>query len=130
MVKGRWGPAPGKLVAVPGREGEFWAIANGALFHSRNAGRSVAVSPNVEAQLVGFGKAGPARKSPAIFIVARVAGVEGIFRSDDDGATWIRVSDDRHGYGEMRALTGDPRIYGRVYLGTGGRGIIYGDIAK
>ena len=27
-------------------------------------------------------------------------------------------------------LTGDPRIYGRVYVGTFGRGAVYGDIAK
>ncbi len=130
VLKGRWGPAPGKLVTVPGREGEFWAIANGALFHSTNSGASVVVSANVEAHLVGFGKEAPGHKSPAVFIVAQVAGVEGIFRSDNDGASWIRISDERHGFGEMRAITGDPRVYGRVYLGTGGRGIVYGDIAR
>jgi hypothetical protein len=117
-------------VTVPGREGEFWAIANGALFHSTNSGASVVVSPNVEAHLVGFGKEAPGHKSPAVFIVAQVSGVEGIFRSDNDGASWVRISDERHGFGEMRAITGDPRVYGRVYLGTGGRGIVYGDIAR
>src|SRR5205814_4382633 len=27
-------------------------------------------------------------------------------------------------------LTGDPRIYGRVYVGTNGRGILYGDTSS
>jgi photosystem II stability/assembly factor-like uncharacterized protein len=130
VVKGRWGPAPGKLVAVPGREGEFWVIANGDLLHSRDSGMTLAVAANVEAQLLGFGKAAPGQKGPAMFIVGKISGVEGLFRSDNAGTTWVRINDAQHGFGEIRAITGDPRIFGRVYFGTGGRGIVYGDIAK
>ena len=129
VVKGRWGPAPGKLAAVPGREGEFWVIAGDALLRSTNAGGSLAAAKGVQAQLVGFGRAAPGRGSPAVFIVGRVSGAEGLFRSDDTGASWVRISDERHNFGQMRVLSGDPRIYGRVYFGTGGRGVLYGDRA-
>jgi photosystem II stability/assembly factor-like uncharacterized protein len=130
VVKGRWGPAPGKLWAVPGREGEFWFIANGALLHSADSGKSVSVAANVEADLLGFGMAAPGRKAPALFMAGKVSGAEGLFRSDDSGASWVRITDAQHGFGQIRAITGDPRIYGRVYFGTGGRGIVYGDIAR
>jgi hypothetical protein len=128
-VKGRWGPAPGRLAAVPGREGEFWVVAGEALLHSTNSGASAAAASGVQAQLVAFGKAAPGRTSPAVFLVGKVSGVEGLFRSDDAGASWVRISDPQHGFGQMRALSGDPRIYGRVYFGTGGRGVLYGDRA-
>ncbi|HEY4988823.1 MAG TPA: xyloglucanase [Opitutaceae bacterium] len=130
VVKGRWGPAPGRLAAVPGREGEFWLIADGVLLHSINSGASVTVAAHVKAQLLGYGKAAPGRKEPTVFIVGVVAGVEGLFRSDDSGSTWIRINDALHGFGQMRTITGDPRIFGRVYFGTGGRGIVFGDIAR
>ena len=129
VVKGRWGPAPGRLAAVPGREGEFWVVAGEALLHSTNSGASASAAGGVQAELVGFGKAAPGRTSPAVFLVGKVSGVEGLFRSDDAGASWVRISDPQHGFGQMRALSGDPRIYGRVYFGTGGRGVLYGDRA-
>ena len=40
----------------------------------------------------------------------------------------MRINDDQHQYGYISHVTGDPRIYGRVYFATGGRGIVYGDI--
>jgi photosystem II stability/assembly factor-like uncharacterized protein len=61
--------------------------------------------------------------------VGTVTGIYGIFRSDDAGITWTRINDDAHQFGSLDVIAGDPRIYGRVYLGTSGRGILYGDIS-
>jgi oligoxyloglucan reducing-end-specific cellobiohydrolase len=43
--------------------------------------------------------------------------------------TWVRINDDAHQYGGAAIIQGDPRVYGRVYMGMFGRGIIYADIA-
>jgi photosystem II stability/assembly factor-like uncharacterized protein len=129
VVKGRWGPAPGTLGMVPGHEGEFFVIADGHLLHSRDSGHTLQGNPDVLASHFGFGMAAPGSTSPAVFIVGSVGDYEGIFRSDDDGVSWKLITDRHHGFGEIRTITGDPRIYGRVYFGTGGRGIIYGDRA-
>ncbi|HZZ20819.1 MAG TPA: xyloglucanase [Opitutaceae bacterium] len=127
VVKGRWGPSPGRLYMVPGREGELFVIADGQLLHSRDSGHTLEGDKDIQASHVGFGKGAPGSPYPAIFISAVINDQDGLFRSDDDGVTWIRINDDSHGFGEIRTIIGDPRIYGRVYIGTGGRGILYGD---
>ena len=118
----------GVLRAVPGREGYLWLPTPGGLFRSINSGATFSqVSGVQEAYEVGFGKAAPGQDHPAIFLAGRVNDVPGIFRSDDTGATWVLINDDWHRYGWISVIIGDPRTYGRVYLATGGRGIIYGD---
>jgi hypothetical protein len=83
-----------------------------------------------EADTIGFGRAAPGQTYPALYTSARIDGVRGIFRSDTAGATWVRVNDDAHQWGWTGStITGDPRVHGRVYVGTNGRGIQYGDIA-
>ncbi|MCD8094602.1 MAG: hypothetical protein LUE12_00490 [Ruminococcus sp.] len=72
------------------------------------------------AQCVGFGK-------NEIYICGRVGGEIGLFRSDNGGASWARINDDAHQYGEIRSICGDPRICGRIYIGSGSRGLIFGD---
>jgi xyloglucan-specific exo-beta-1,4-glucanase len=62
-----------------------------------------------------------------VFVWGKVGGVEGLFRSDDVGRTWIKLHDERWGFAQLLALTGDPNRFGRVYLGVHGRGILYGD---
>ncbi|MGW4639942.1 cellulose binding domain-containing protein [Sphaerisporangium sp. NPDC004334] len=119
-----------KFKALPGTEGDIWlAGGTGGLWHSTDSGASFTkVSGVTEATNIGFGKAAPGKTYQALYLAGRVDGVYGVYRSDDTAGTWIRVNDDQHQYGNIgEALTGDPRVYGRVYIGTNGRGIIYGD---
>jgi hypothetical protein len=120
--------------ATPGREGDIW-LAGGSsttvygIWHSLDGGNSFSKVSSVDAaSTIGFGKPAPSHKYPALYSSAEVSGTWGIYRSDDAGFTWIRINDDRHQYALTNStITGDPRIYGRVYFGTNGRGIIYGD---
>jgi photosystem II stability/assembly factor-like uncharacterized protein len=59
--------------------------------------------------------------------VGTVQGQRGFFRSTDRGATWARINDDQHQWGLVLHITGDPKQFGRVYVGTHGRGTFYGD---
>ncbi|MGW7645679.1 cellulose binding domain-containing protein [Streptomyces bobili] len=123
-----------RFKALPGAKGDIW-LAGGAsdgaygLWHSTDGGASFTKLSNVEqADTIGFGKAAPGASYQTLYTSAQIAGVRGIFRSTDKGATWTRINDDAHQWGWTGdAITGDPRVYGRVYVSTNGRGVIYGD---
>jgi photosystem II stability/assembly factor-like uncharacterized protein len=84
--------------------------------------------PGVEnAFAAGLGAPKPGSTTPTMFVHGQVDGAVGLYRSDDGGRHWVRIDDARHRFGNLRMLTGDGREHGRVYLATGGRGIIYGE---
>jgi hypothetical protein len=131
-------PASGDSVnfkAVPGHEGDIW-LAGGStnagdvygLWHSTNSGASFTQLTNVtQADIVGFGMAAPGATYPTLFTNAEIGGVRGIFASTNEGVTWTQINDSAHEYGLTGAtITGDPQVFGTVYLGTNGRGIITG----
>ncbi|MFF9645933.1 RICIN domain-containing protein [Kitasatospora aureofaciens] len=125
------GVGDGELKAVPGVAGDLW-IANRftGLQHSTNGGASFTkVAGVTEASAIGFGKAAPGAGYQALYLSGTVKGVTGLFRSADAGSTWVRINDDQHQYGttSISVVTGDPDVYGRVYLGSYGRGVVYGD---
>ncbi|GAA3727613.1 cellulose binding domain-containing protein [Salinactinospora qingdaonensis] len=123
-----------RFKAVPGMEGEIW-LAGGTtdgeygLWHSSDGGESFTKLSNVEeADTIGFGKAAPGQDYMALYTSAKIDGVRGIYRSDDAGQSWVRINDDQNQWGWTgETITGDPNVYGRVYVSTNGRGIIYGE---
>lgn len=123
-----FGRSSGQLSVTPGVEGDLWLALNTGLYHSADSGASFTKTESVDrARWLGYGKAPPGKQFPTLYLVGRVRQLEAVFRSTDAGATWVRINDDTHQYGYISRITGDPRIFGRVYLATGGRGIIYGD---
>ena len=58
-------------------------------------------------------------------------GVFAIWRSEDKGQSWVRLNDAKHEYNRMfRCIAGDKNVFGRVYVGIDGRGIVYGTPEK
>lgn len=119
----------GRLVAEYGREGVLWLPAKGQGLHlSKNGGLTFRKVPSVQvAEQVGVGAPAPGRTVPTVYLNGTVGGVIGVFRSTDEGATWVRINDAQTGFGTMNVITGDPKRFGRVYLGTNGRGVLVGD---
>lgn len=118
-----------RIEAVPGNAGHLWLTAwNGGLWRSTDGGADfVQVTSVQRGYRIGFGRSADGTGYPAVFLWGRVGGIDGLFRSDNTGATWQRINDDLHQFGYINDLTGDPRAHGRVYLGTSGRGVIVGE---
>jgi photosystem II stability/assembly factor-like uncharacterized protein len=116
------------IYATPGSEGDLWLAAFDGLYHSTDAGKTFAKLNGVqEIHAFGFGKAAPGTNDNALYLVGAVNGLRGIFRSDDVAQNWVRINDNQHQWGLILQITGDPKKYGRVYVGTHGRGTFYGD---
>jgi hypothetical protein len=125
-----------RIVADPGVAGKLWIDFNigQGLWKSANGG----VTFTRVGQLVGpggnvaFGKPAPGRTNASVLFYGSLDGVapRGVYVSPDDGATWqafpaFAIPDVFDG---PASFGGDRQTYGRVYIGTSGRGLFVGDM--
>lgn len=127
-----------RVYATPGHEGDLWIAAYDGLYRLQlpaNATQSAdRLLPTPFSQVktlyaFGFGK-GLTDAYPSLYIIGVVNGQYGFFRSDDQARSWTRINDDAHQYGLVLHIIGDMQEYGRVYVGTHGRGIVTGAPSK
>jgi len=117
----------GQLAVVPGRVRDLWLATSLGLFHSPDSkSKMVQIRGVDEPWLISFGAPMPDGTYPAIFLWGKIRGVEGLWRSDDKAASWTRIDDEAHRYGELRAIAGDMVEPGTLYLAPHGRGVIVG----
>jgi hypothetical protein len=142
---GEIAPASGfnaQLRAVPGRAHHLFFTSGpqqtdtsapyGPFMRSIDGGATwKAVSGVVEVHAFGFGAPAKAGGYPQIYIAGWVNGKYGIWRSDDEAASWMRIGDYPLGsFDQVKAIDGDKDTPGRVYVGFKGSGYAYGTPAS
>ncbi|HZZ28228.1 MAG TPA: dockerin type I domain-containing protein, partial [Pirellulales bacterium] len=122
------------LVANPLTAGDLWISSYNGVYHSTNSGTSF-----TQVSSIGFanvpsmtlGAPPPGKTYPAIYIYGTINNFLGVYRSDDAGQTWILLNDVNHQWGGLvDTMAADPNVFGRVYLGINGRGVIVGNPAS
>ena len=115
-----------EMKTAAGMPNEIWFCLGGqGLWLSRDGGVTASRRAEVNsARSLGFGKPAAGKTRPTLFLNGTVSATAGVFRSDDEGKTWVRIDDAAHQFGTMGVVCGDPRVYGRVYVGTNGRGVL------
>lgn len=118
-----------QLVSIPGgKRRDLWLATSKGLTHIDGPQATPTKLAGFDlAYAVGYGAPAPGKTYPALYLSGTVNGSYGLWRSDDKAASWVRISDAQHQFGAIVAISGDARNYGRVYLGTGCRGLIVGD---
>ena len=126
-------PVVGQLRAVADRAGELWASAGtDGLYHgvaraSRGWQKVLSVS---SARAIAIGPALAGSEQPTIYLAGTISAdpVAGLWRSTDGGQSWASISRAPLGiYNQINAISADADHPGRLYVGFGGSGFVYGD---
>lgn len=124
-----------RVYSIPDHSGQLWLAAYDGLYFLDLA--SVLSSSETKIDMMqkshvrliigfGIGKAAEGNNYPSLYLIGIVNGQYGIFRSVDNAQSWLRINDDEHQFGKLLHIAGDMQDFGRVYIGTHGRGTIMG----
>ncbi|KAG8991028.1 hypothetical protein FRB94_012886 [Tulasnella sp. JGI-2019a] len=120
---------PVKIAVNPTVAGDVWVSSDTGLYHTLNNGTSfTAVAGFTATWSISIGAPKTTGAYPSVYAVGTLSGTVGYWRSDDEGVSWTRLDDATHAFAaaSSNVICGDRRVWGRVYVGTNGRGIFYG----
>jgi xyloglucan-specific exo-beta-1,4-glucanase len=124
-----------RLLTVPGHPGFLMlSLANQGLFYSENAGKSWQKADGlVEVPLFGIGAPESNESFPVVYCLAKTPtdSTYWYYRSVDKMNSWQRINDDNNRLGNIpQFIEGDRQVFGKVYIGTNGSGIITGTLKE
>lgn len=122
----------GFIVSAPGALRDLWIGLPDALVRAGGVDeRPRTIKRVTGVERLALGQAAPGASYPSVYLAGRVtttAGeeVQGLFRSDDAGASFRRIDDSGQRFAGIISLAADPLEHGTVYVGTRGRGVFVG----
>ena len=66
----------------------------------------------------------------ALYVSGNIKGVYGFYRSFDQGRSFEKINNPQQCFGDINSIDGDKRVFGRFFIGTGSRGVLYGEPAE
>ena len=82
-------------------------------------------------QRVGLGLGRPGgdylREAKMLYLCGVIDGQYGFYRTADECRSYERLNTENQMYGEIMSIDGDKRTFGRFFLATGSRGVLYGE---
>lgn len=124
-----------RVYSIPAHSGQLWLAAYDGLYFLdltsvlSSSETKIDMMQKSHVRLIigfGIGKAAEGNNYPSLYLIGIVNGQYGIFRSVDNAQSWLRINDDEHQFGKLLHIAGDMQDFGRVYIGTHGRGTIMG----
>ncbi|MDE6593154.1 MAG: hypothetical protein K2K57_08855 [Oscillospiraceae bacterium] len=123
-----------RMAVSPDEEGRVYIPGGGAgLLTTADKGENMALVPGLKyCEAVGLGKPKNEGDPYVIYVYGTAADSDskGIYMTENNGESWMRVNDDLHtfgGTGNGEFISGDMNVYGRCYMSTVGMGIVYCD---
>lgn len=131
-------PMSGHIVSDPSEAGTAYIVSTaGGMYRVGSYGEDendfVRNSGFSSVNQLAFGKAVSDDAPLAMYVIGTLKDTDfvGVYRSTDGGETWLRINDDKHEFGAIgTSLAADMNVFGQVYFGTNGRGIIMGRSAE
>lgn len=120
-----------QVISSPYNAGELYiCFGNGSgIFRSTDYGQNFNKITGIERPIrIAVGKKADDSNYATLF--AYNSEDSGLYRSTDNGLNWVKVSDDKNCFATINTMEGDRKTFGRVYVGTNGRGVFCIDEAN
>ncbi|MBN2727683.1 MAG: hypothetical protein JXR53_00510 [Bacteroidales bacterium] len=122
-----------RLETVPGHTGHlFLCLANQGLYYSVDRGTTWKRNDLLDAvPLMGLGAPLKGTTYPSIYVLARKTEDKEFwyYRSTDNGDSFERMNNSQIRIGNNpQFIEGDRQVFGKVYIGTNGSGIVVGEL--
>ena len=121
----------GIFFIAAGREG-LWKLSYDVHEDSVETSRLSKEGDYVFRAGLGLGKknTGYSYGNMAIYLCGIIDNEYGFYRSFDECGSYERINTDRQMFGDINSIDGDKNVFGRVFIATGSRGVMYGEPNK